>query len=175
LLAFLYYLRSPGWLRYILIAELLILFILPHTVSLAANYTKERFKNFPMSSNWLSCFVLAILVLVQFAQMFTSAQIFSGDGDLRTAAYLRNNFPDKSIGVLNSLELAALLDSSKVYMTFFNAGLPIAGENPLLRVPPLDVIVSDPNNSFAKEGGKILDSRYLPPETVGGYSIYILK
>ena len=34
ILAFIYYLRSPGWLRYIIIAEFLILLILPHATSL---------------------------------------------------------------------------------------------------------------------------------------------
>jgi len=175
LFAFMYYLRSPGWLRYVLIAELLILFILPDALSVTINYLKSRFKNVSLPSSSLLCYFIVMLVIIQFVQMFTIAKIFSGDDDLRAAAYLQKNFPDKTIGVLNSLELSALLDPSKVYLTFFNAGLPIVGGSPLLRVPLPDVVVSDPNNSFAKEGKKILDSKYVSSATVGGYSIYTRK
>jgi 4-amino-4-deoxy-L-arabinose transferase-like glycosyltransferase len=175
LLAFVYYLRSPGWLRYILIAELLILFILPNVITILVDYFKGRFKRMPVYSGLIVRGILVFLVVIQFVQMFTIAKIFLGDDDLRAAAYIRQNFPDKSIGVLGSLEVAALLPSSKVYLTFFNAGLPIMGVNPLLAEPLPDVVISDPNNRFANEGRKIIDSRYVSSATVGGYSIYVRK
>ncbi len=175
LLAFLYYLRSPGWLRYILIAELLILFILPHVVHAVASWLKEKYTTLPATPNLLANLFLGFLVLVQVAQMFTVAQIFFGDNDLRVASYLQKNFPDKTIGLLNATTVAILLKPSQVFLTIYLTGLPVVGENPLLLKNPPEVIVSSPGNRFINDGKKVLDNQYAPSETVGGYSVYIRK
>ncbi len=174
-LAFIYYLRSPGWLRYILIAELLILFILPSVVQTFNLWFREKYPALPVRVSTLSYVVTSFLICIQFIQMFTSAQIYSGDSDIQAARYLEKNFPGKSIGILNSLELSVLLDPSRTYLTFFNAGLPVVGDNPLLRLSPPDVIATDPNNRFANEGREVLESHYVSSVVVGGYSIYIRK
>lgn len=172
LLAFVYYLRSPGWLRYILIAELLILFILPPVIGALTAYAKERLKKVSMNANTFANFILGFLVIVQIAQMFTIAKIFAGDNALRTAVYLEKNFPDSAIGLLNAPELAILLNPSRVFLAVYLTGLPIIGENPLLLSKPPAVIVSPTGNPFAAEGRKILYERYGSSSVAGGYGIY---
>ncbi|MES2087673.1 MAG: glycosyltransferase family 39 protein [Patescibacteria group bacterium] len=171
-LAFIYYLRSPGWLRYILIAELLILFILPKAIALAVSYFKEKFQKISISEKLITSSILGILIVFQFVQMFTVAQVFFGDDDLKMAQYIEEKFPGETIGLLNALELSVLLDPSYSYLTFYNAGLPIVGENPVLMKVPPEVIVTDPNNQFAKAGEKVLREQYVEIPAVHGYSVY---
>ncbi len=172
LLAFLYYLRSPGWLRYILIAELLILFILPHVVSVWTAHFKDRYAMVPLSQRSLSGCILAVLVTVQIAQMFTIAKIFSSDEDLRTVAYLKKNFPAASVGLLNAPNVDILLDPTKSFLAVDLTGMPVVGENPILSKNLPDIVVSYSHNRFVEEGKKTLDEWYITETSIGGYSIY---
>src|SRR3989338_6913969 len=84
-LAFLYYLRSPGWLRYILIAELLILTTLPHALSLCHTAITEKYKSSfrKFNATAATVTVVTILAVVQLVQYFTVANIYESDSDLR--------------------------------------------------------------------------------------------
>lgn len=173
-LAFIYYLRSPGWLRYILIAELLILFLLPHALFLLFERVRDKLPKF-LSQNFVPTFLLLALVLVQGVQMFTVSDIFSSDGASRAAQSINENFPGKSVGVLNAIEVAVWLNTSRRYLAMDLTGLPQIGENPLMRRDLPDVIVSNPGQRFLVEGKETVNLRYTIFKTVGGYTIYKLN
>lgn len=173
-LAFAYYLRSPGWLRYILIAEMLALFVLPHTLSLLYAslrvWLPQNLRDKP-----LPAFLLSALVVIQCVQMFTVADIFSSSGATRAAESINENFPGKSVGVLNAVEVGLWLDTPKRYLAMDLTGLPQIGENPLLSEELPEVLVGYPSQRFFVEGRETLDSKYVIFGTAGGYTLYERK
>ncbi|MDO8664324.1 MAG: glycosyltransferase family 39 protein [Candidatus Liptonbacteria bacterium] len=173
--AFLYYLRSPGWLRYILIAELLILFLLPNALFTVVTWFRQKFSFFKLAPKNFVAICVTALVCVQLVQMFTVADIFYSDGDLRVAKYINNKFPQKSTSFLNALNAAVLAETLKRYNTFTLTGMPLFGTNTLLGKDLPEVIVSHEGDPFLKEGKAVLDSRYVTEGKVAGYSIYIKK
>ena len=175
ILAFLYYLRSPGWLRYVLIAELLILFLLPYSCEQLALWVKERWSNFTVSSERMVGVFIGVLITIQFIQLFSVADIFSSDAGLPVARYVNEKFPDKSISFLNALDVSVSVNTEKRFNTFELTGMPLFGTNTLLPSEPPDVIVSTRNDHFIKEGQRVLDNRYIMDATVGGYVIYVKK
>jgi 4-amino-4-deoxy-L-arabinose transferase-like glycosyltransferase len=168
ILAFFYYLRSPGWLRYILIAELLILFLVPHAVTLLCEHLKQKF---PTMHNTSATWGLAFLVVFQTIQLLTVAQIFYGDGALKAAAYINKNFPSRSVGLLDTMDVAILLDTPRRFLILGLTGVPPLGDNPLLG-DSLPEIVTGRQTSFWQEGKTVLEKNYSLIETVGGYPIY---
>lgn len=172
--AFIYYLRSPGWLRYILIAELLILFLLPHALSLLSGVFKQKYPaSFCAKRYWP--ILATLLVAVQAVQMFTVSNIFYSDGALRAAQSINENFPGKSVGVLNAVEVAVWLKTGGRYLAMDLTGLPQIGGNPLLAKEPPEVIVSHEGQRFLIEGRSVIESRYVIFDTAGGYTIYELR
>ncbi|MDO8482912.1 MAG: glycosyltransferase family 39 protein [bacterium] len=172
--AFVYYLRSPGWLRYILISELLILFLLPHALTLIFARLRDRYPR-ALFSGWLPAGVLVALIVVQCVQMFTVSDIFYSDGAIRAATSINRNFPGKSVGVLNAVEVAVWLDTPERYLAMDLAGLPQIGLNPLLQEKLPEVVVSNIGQRFLVEGQEVVNSNYVIFGAVGSYTIYELK
>ena len=158
--AFGYYLRSPGWLRYILIAELLILFLLPQVLSVILKKPK------------LVAGSVLLLSLIQLVHLFAGADIYYSDSGLRASAFLNEQFPDKTIGVIDSLILATLIKTNQRFLVAEMTGLPLIGTNPLLSDPLPEVIVSDQDNKFFKEGLEVIRNEYEPVKELNGYYIY---
>lgn len=173
--AFGYYLRSPGWLRYILAAELLILFSLPQAIAVASNRFKDFVSKLKLSPEKLSVGLVMGLVTIQLIHLFTSAQIFYSDSEIRVSEILNREFPDKTIGTINSLALSALLKTDKRFQVVEMTGLPIIGKSPLFLDPSPEVIAFSQNENLSKENQEILESYYLPYSQPGGYFIYLLK
>jgi len=173
--AFLYYLRSPGWLRYILIAELLILFVLPNSIETVLRWLRGRFAGFSFEPKNLAVLFIVALVSVQTVQMFTVSDIFYSDAGLQTAGYVNEHFPDKSVSLFNALDVSVLVETSRRYNTFELTGLPLFGDNALLGNDLPDIVVAHPGDRFLKEGQDVLDSSYRSDATVGGYAIYAKK
>lgn len=159
LFAFGYYLRSPGWLRYILVAELLILFLLPHTLFTIGKKQK------------LTTALIISLSLIQLFHLLTGANIYYSDAAIQTSTFLNGQFLDKSIGVLDSLNLAVLLKNNQRFLVVEMAGVPQIGVNPLFRKPLPDIIVSDSENKFLNEGLGIIQSNYQLIKEINGYLV----
>lgn len=162
LFAFAYYLRSPGWLRYILVAELLILFLLPQALLVII---KRR---------GLIAALVVSLVLIQSFHFFTGADIYYSNAAIRASAFLNEQFLDKSIGVLDSLNLAVLLKTEQRFLVAEMAGLPQIGKNPLFKQLLPEIIVSDSDNKFFKEKLEIIHNNYDLVKELNGYNIYSL-
>jgi len=172
LIAFLYYLRSPGWLRYILIAELLILTLVPHAVFTVLHFFQRRmnmFRNLPLATTSAVC--LCVLVLIQGLHLFIAADIYSSDTAIRVAKELDAEYGEKRVLVLGDSTLYSLLRNPKREMIVSMTGLPTVGKNSLLDSMPPDVVVTG-KNVFRAGGEKVLSEMYRPPEKLYGYDLF---
>ncbi|MDD5430727.1 MAG: glycosyltransferase family 39 protein [Candidatus Pacebacteria bacterium] len=169
-LAFVYYLRSPGWLRYIVVAELLILFLLPEALRIIA----DKIPKIGGCAVRLVATGAVFLIAVQTFHLFTAAQIYTSDTAIKTADYLNEKFSGKSIGVMNSLGVSILLDADKKYQIVEMAGIPVIGENPLSANPLPEVIVSVIGDKFLEQGRPVLEKKYRLTDNFDGYDIYTL-
>ncbi len=173
--AFAYYLRSPGWLRYILIAELLILFSLPSATFLLFNYLKGFISKLKLDSRWLSSGFMIVLVGIQLFHLFNGAKIFYSDSEIKASEFINREFPNQTIGTINSLAFSVLLKTDKRLQTVEMTGLPVVGKNPLFYGSLPEVIVFSPDVIFSKENQTILESHYIFYSQVSNYLIYLLK
>src|SRR3989344_8633163 len=172
LFAFAYYLRSPGWLRYILISELLILFLLPNATSIAVERFKNLLSTLRISASQLVFGLLIILVMAQIVQLSTSADIFYSDSAISASELLNKEFPDKSIGVLNSLSLSVLLKTDKRSQLVEMSGFPPIGKNPLFSDSLPEVMVWESGEELSSESQAVLSGNYELYSQSGGYLIY---
>ncbi len=170
--AFIYYLRSPGWLRYILIIELLILFILPHALSVII----ERIKQIPINKKFKAVIsAVSILVLIQTVQLFTISDIYYGDEVPNMISYINSNFPDSSIATFQVAEASAFFKTEKRFNQLNLTGIPTLGENPLSSGILPEVIVTKSGEIDQEKEKKILSDEYTLIQKFGYYEIYKLK
>lgn len=171
--AFMYYLRSPGWLRYILIAELLILFVLPSVI--ASWVVRVRPPLLKLIWEWLPMALVMVLVIVQLLHLFTGAEIFYSDSAIRVSLFLNQAFPNKSIAVLDSPEVAVLLKTRNRFTAFEMTGSPILRENPFLFKPPPDLVVFQGETPFWPQGKIFLTKHYRLDSVLNGFKIFALN
>jgi len=173
--AFIYYLRSPGWLRYILIAELLILFSLPSVLFPLAARIKIFISKLKLSAEKLSAGLIIILIAVQFIHFFTSAQIFYSDSAIKTGEFLNKEFPGEAVGIINSLDVSVLLKTDRRFQTAEMTGIPVMGKNPLFYSPLPEIIIFTSNEKLSEENQAVLNENYAFYSEVGGHSVYKRK
>ena len=165
-LAFVYFLRSPGWLRYILVAELFILLLAPNTLEIICEKLKIKRAMF---------FMVLLLVGIQTFHLFTGAKIFYSDEAIKTGVYLNQNFSDKSIAVINSLPISIFLDPKNKIQMVKMTGIPVMGENLLERNPLPEVVVSNSSNELLENIKTTLQSQYNFFTIINGMNIYFLS
>lgn len=173
--AFVYYLRSPGWLRYLLIAELLVLVIIPHAVFTLLHVCQRRAafaRRLPIASAALG--VVALLAVVQTVHLFWGAQLYYSDAEITVASLLDRQFSDKRVAVLGDASTYALLRNPNRELVLYLTGMPVIGTNPLRENPLPDVVVTG-QNRFRQEGEAVLAQDYRLSENVDGYDIFVLK
>ncbi|MFA6339064.1 MAG: glycosyltransferase family 39 protein [Candidatus Paceibacterota bacterium] len=171
--AFIYYLRSPGWMRYLLIAELLILFVLPHAVMVVNDLLKKRLGE-KYKTKALDIF-LCLLICIQTFQFFTEAQIVSSDSPVKTAEYLNSNFSTSSIAVFKILEVTAFLNTPLRYNILDLTGIPKSDPNFVFDKNSPEIVVSEITNDDFIFVKSIIDSKYEKINQIGKYSIFKLK
>ncbi|HEY4510216.1 MAG TPA: glycosyltransferase family 39 protein [Candidatus Paceibacterota bacterium] len=166
--AFIYYLKSPGWLRYLIAAELLVLILF--TV-----YLKQLIV-ITGSKKRIYYIVLLALVIFQGWYLATHAKIYYSNSEEEVLSVIEGNFPGKSVGVINIPQIASFIAPAEKYQTLKMVGVEQVGENPLLYDPPPDVLVFRTDErrltELLKEGERILNERYSDFMTIGRYSIY---
>ncbi len=170
--AFIYYLRSPGWLRYILIAELLILFILPDVLIKLADHIKK----IPSEKKILTVKILVCaLVIIQTVQIFTIAKIYYSVDVPNIITYINDNFPNSSVATYQVIEASSFFNTEKRFNRLNLTGMPTIGNDPLAADIFPDLLVAYPGELNNPTDKKILASRYLPLNKIGYYEIYKLK
>ncbi|MDO8493089.1 MAG: glycosyltransferase family 39 protein [bacterium] len=162
-LAFVYYLRSPGWLRYILIAELLTLFVLPHAMSVfLERFDKQKF----------AVAVVFLLCLVQFTHLFSGAEIYAGDAASKTARYINETYPGQSIGIINSLEVSSLIQTDEKYQTFTLLGLPTIGTDFFAKGVRPGVVIYGSDTNLSVDAESIIKDYYRYIKSMNGLEVF---
>ena len=176
IVAFVYYLRSPGWLRYILIAELLILLVLPPVLSAIFSKFNGFISIIKISNSKLVIIVVVFLTVIQFTNLFMASQIYASDLAIKTAAFINEKFPQKSIGVINALDVSVLLESDKRYQSI-DLPPPVGsmGNNIILSAVHPDVVVFYSDIKFSQDENVILNNYYQKFADVNKYEIYTIK
>ncbi|KKU68861.1 MAG: hypothetical protein UX89_C0001G0052 [Parcubacteria group bacterium GW2011_GWA2_47_16] len=183
-LAFLYYLRSPGWLRYILIAELLILTTLPHALSLCHMAITEKYKlSFrKFNATAATVTVVAILAVAQLVQYFTGANIYESDSDLRVVSYINETFPKESIAVFDAVTIAALIPNEQRYQTLTDSVIPVSAfhslffnDSPLSLEPLPGVVVAQIGRQFSPADAAIIEKSYALNYEANHYNVYLRR
>ncbi len=174
MVAFFYYLRSPGWLRYILIAEFLILFLLPPALeSIALRF--EHMLRGKITIRTAVCATVLALSAVQLIQLFTAADLFYSDAAMKTVRHIEETYKGRSLAALDVLEVSTFLGSREKYqaVTLLTGILPM-GERQWKEAKP-EVVVFASGRTSSQEEQLFLQEFYTPSESLYGYEIYTVK
>lgn len=130
LLSLFYFLKSPGWLRYLIAAQLLV--IIAFVPSLAIiNDRLRRLSSRLGRVNWF--YLLAIgLILFQLTHLLFWAKLFYSDQYSLLNKFIDRQSSNQTIGVINSPAIASLIDPARKFQVVEMLGLPVLGRNPLL-------------------------------------------
>ena len=162
-LAFFYYLRSPGWLRYIIAAELLILMSVPYAFRMAVKFKHGV------------SLVCSVLITIQIIHFFTAAQIYTSDVALRAGQALNDRYSTQAIAILGEPTIALFIPPERKHQIVEMVGLPVLGTNPLFSDSLPDVVLSAGDGRFLAEAGDIISSFYIHAESIQGYPIFIRR
>lgn len=144
LLDVLYFLKSPGTIRYLLPIQLWILLLLPITTALLIGrlqFAIAALRKMPFQYLWLTVMgSLSVLHLTQF--LFFSNVVVKNTAHLQTLQFL-NRYTTETIGVISSPHIAAFLPPERKLHYIRETDQIIFGTNPLdLPIPQLpDVLV----------------------------------
>lgn len=182
LFAFVYYLRSPGWLRYTVAAELLLLSLLPHAFLMLSEKCKNFLAYLKLTPAIFSCSVMFFLVAFQVFHLFHGAKIYRSDSDMKTATYLAGTFPNESVAYFNSINVSIFKERPKRLMTLDWTVVPhLSLKNTFKNVDPFSIkplpsgAVFHKGQTFPVNVSAEVPRRYSLLTTMGGYDIYKLK
>jgi hypothetical protein len=180
--AFVYYLRSPGWLRYTIVAELLILSLLPHALEIILSRLYGRFANIKICKKNIWMAVLLCIVAFQLFHLFTGAKIYFSDNEIKTADYIDKTFAGKFVAFDNALSVAIFKERNFRYMNLADSVVPVLSKNNTFQnISPLalpvlpDAVVAPKGEIFTSAESDILVKNYEINAVMGGYIIYVKK
>ena len=170
--AFIYYLRSPGWLRYIVIAELLILFVLPDAIWKIIEKI-QNIKSENKQAAWVM--ILVTLITIQTIQIFTLAHIYYSDNVPKIISYINSEHPDSSVGTIGVIEAGAFFNTNKRYTMLDLTGMPRIGADMLEGDNRPEIVVVNSSTLTDSSINKIIDEKYRLVTSIERYNIYKLK
>lgn len=173
-LALLQYLRSFGYLRYLIAFEFLVfilfLIALPALVRYVASACRPRESGDPVLLD--SCFrgndrtrlyagvLLGVLVVVQLVHLFWFSDLYPSEKTQKTLSYLSSTYPDAIVGIINLPQVGSFIPAGRKYQYLSTYGLWQFGVNPLrlplAELPPIIVVDSDDpalSSLYEKDGG----------------------
>ena len=128
LAAFVLYLRSPGWLRYLLGGTLLLFLVFPQILQTILHQRAWRY-HVPL---WGATAILIMLIGAQAIHFFFFSWRTASDVTMRNAILLQQLVrPDETIGFINAPTIASLFDSRRKYQVVRISGNTVLGESPL--------------------------------------------
>ncbi len=177
-LIFLYFLRSPGWFRYLFPLQTLIFIFLFPSFSAIFKKLQQRFTRFSfVTENSLALVLCILLVLVQVFQLLFISDLRyfrpRRSATLRyqeTAFFVNNHYPNASVGLIHLPEVAAFIASDKKYQMIEDVGF--VGENPL-SLPaaflPTLIVFRDPEGyALISPYRDVLEKNYFLIKNIGG-------
>ncbi|MCF7835749.1 MAG: glycosyltransferase family 39 protein [Candidatus Marinimicrobia bacterium] len=175
--AFLYFLKSPGWLRYLMGFEIFVFMFVPSAVELIS---KKIFKKNVLRKATFLCAMFG-LVGLQTIQLFLFRSDFYSPYPEMTANFINEQLSKNDtymVGLLNAPGLSALVPYEKKYHIIKVGGpTPAFGKNPLSfgkeKLPQL--IAFEGWSIYVEEYKDVLDENYSLLEQFGAYSVYEIK
>jgi len=189
-LALLQYLKSFGYLRYLITAEFLVfilfLIALPALVRFVLSLRHSRAPTTPrglgtppqaggegnpendtVRKNLIPIFMgmtMAVMISIQTVHLFTSADLYSSEKAQKTILHMYTTYPTaKTIGVINVPQVASFIPSFQKYQYLSTYGLSDFGTHMLYLSPEKlpDVIVTESEtNVLSREERTLLILRY---------------
>jgi len=164
-----YFLLSPGWLRYLLPSQLFLLLALyPALHALAGR--PRRIAPWP---------VLLILVLLQGAVFLWFSNIKSGLDAPHLAAYINQRLQgdtNATVGVINAIQVSSLIPAEKKFLVVNCGGGCRFGTHPLSVAPerlPTYIVVGKSDRAEFSAFASVIREHYRdPPEEKFGALIY---
>lgn len=189
-LALLQYLKSFGYLRYLIAAEFLIfilfLIALPVLVRRAVFFWHVRFEGDPGNDREYKdlvriCIHIVVLsmVSVQMIHLFLFSDIYPSEKTQKTMHYISREYPREIIGVYNVPQVGSLLPADKKYQYLSTYGLWDFGTRILHLSPdklPNILVTQSEEEQLSEEEKTILKARYQKDTRfTDGFSIYIKR
>ena len=179
LAAFVLYLRSRSWLRYLLSCTLLLFLSFPQTIQMLLHQRAWRYR----VPSWTATFVLIMFIGAQAVHLFFFSWRTASDASMRDSTVLESIVQSReTVGFIDAPALASLFDSRRKYQVIRISGNTIVGESPLaVRADMLPDYVFIPYNRFGDQSMRdfvdpytnVLKERYMdytPPDA--RFSLY---
>jgi hypothetical protein len=143
-----FFLRGPGWFRYLFGLQILILVLLYPALQGFVAWARARFKDSSVHTylqvQYLPI-VICALCFLQFYQLLYLSDIKRSSRPVEVIAYaqgLLDTHPNATIGIYNVPVLAAFTDAERTYhISQPHVGAAPLGESPLLMETPPDILV----------------------------------
>lgn len=168
-LLLLYFLKSPGWLKYLLPLEIFILMILPPYIELAlVKFNKMRYYR---------AIILALIILQSWQLVFFS-NITDATSEPEEVAKFVIERPGM-IGILNSPHIAALIPPERKLHYINQNEKVVIGDNPLdleqLKLPQFIIMPSDFENSYPFSEKQKTNLKNYELAKTGKWKVFQLK
>jgi 4-amino-4-deoxy-L-arabinose transferase-like glycosyltransferase len=115
--AFLYYLKSAGYLRYLIALQFLLLMLIVPAVAAFLETRRAEIRAMLLSVG------IGALLFFQTVYLFTGAKLYYGTADIDASAYVREHFPQATFATINYPTIAGLLPPEKRYAWISTYGL----------------------------------------------------
>ncbi|MEK7138472.1 MAG: glycosyltransferase family 39 protein [Patescibacteria group bacterium] len=158
----LYFLRSPGWFRYLFPLELFSLILVYPVLSI--------------HKKLVASYVVSFLIILNLSQLFFFRGDIKNTAAQDTAAYVTNLH--ESVGIINAPEVSSLVPTEQRYQVIKYVGVPELGFHPLLLkdISKTKIIVfKSADNPMVVPYQNTLNTYYKPLNQIGSYRIYQLK
>lgn len=176
--AFLYFLKSPGWLKYIFGFELSAFIFVPSALE---TVTREISKEEKLQ-NLAFKFALAFFLIIQLVHLFFFRSALYSPYPEITTSFINENLARNDaykVGILNNPAIAGLINSSKKFQILkVNGSSPIFGENPLSfpkKSLPQFIITFGGDDTFVKGYENVLEKNYFLLKKIEHFNVYELK
>lgn len=180
-LAIAYFLRGPGWVRYLFGFQVLFLVLLfPSLISIKEKIVSNYGDVGRRSVNVLLYLCVILLIGVQFYHLLYRSNIPRSHAALNLISYLETRMKENTrhtLGLVNTPEAAAFSDPARTYhVIWLQRTMPPFGTQFLQENIRPDMIVTDGKNFLlGKEGEEILESEYRETARFGRYRVYELR
>ncbi len=186
-LVLLQYLKSFGYLRYLVAGEFLVfilfLLALPSLARCVGSRCRSSESWNPEDGvkrrNWIPVFTgmaVAILVLMQTVHLFAFSDLYASEKTQKTILYLYTNYPEGTIGVINVPQVASFIPAFQKYQYLSTFGLWNFG-SPILYLSgdraPGTLVTASGEDGLSSEERELLHARYTQDNAfTDGFSIY---
>src|SRR3989338_487831 len=174
-----YFLRSPGWFRYLFAMELMLLILWYPAFCHLVRSLKNRLPKQKHIGKHVVLGIAAFMVVGQLAQLLFFSAILESPAPQEVSAYVLERLGDtKTVGVIDNQQIAALMPIDRRYQQFWWTGVGLVGKNPLAydraELPDYLVFEKRTQDEFVLPYQDVLD-QYYTQDTLIFRTYYVFK